>query len=58
MIFDFPNNPTDGERVIHPNGKTYEYGTIRNSWTVVQDDLATLTTRLNALEQFNYLILE
>ena len=58
MIFDFPNNPTDGERVIHPNGKTYEYGNIRNSWTVVQDDLATLTTRLNALEQFNYLILE
>ena len=58
MIFDFPNNPTDGERVIHPNGKTYEYGQIRNSWTVVQDDLATLTTRLNALEQLNYLILE
>ena len=58
MIFDFPNNPTDGERVIHPNGNTYEYGSIRNSWTVVQDDLATLTTRLNALELNNFLILE
>ena len=57
-MFDFPNDPTDGERVVHPNGKTYEYGNIRNSWTVVQDDLATLTTRLNALEQFNFLILE
>ena len=57
-MFDFPNNPTDGERVVHPNGNTYEYGNIRNSWTVVQDDLASLTTRLNALEQFNFLILE
>ena len=57
-MFDFPNDPTDGERVVHPNGKTYEYGNIRNSWTVVQDDLASLTTRLNALEQFNFLILE
>ena len=57
-MFDFPNNPTDGERVVHPNGNTYEYGNIRNSWTVVQDDLATLTTRLNALEQTNFLILE
>ena len=58
MIFDFPNNPTDGERVVHPNGRTYEFGANRNSWTVVQDDLATLSTRLNALEQLNFLILE
>ena len=58
MIFDFPNNPTDGERVVHPNGKTYEYGGVRNSWTVVQDDLATLTTRLNALENQSFLLLE
>jgi len=57
-MFDFPNNPTDGERVVHPNGKTYEYGSIRNSWTVVQDDLATLTTRLNALENQSFLLLE
>ena len=57
-MFDFPNNPTDGERVIHPNGRTYEYVSFRNSWTVVQDDLALLTTRVNALEQINFLILE
>ena len=57
-MFDFPNNPTDGERVIHPNGNTYEYGQIRNSWTVVHDNLATLTTRINALELTNFLILE
>ena len=24
-MFDFPNNPSDGERVVHPNGNTYEY---------------------------------
>ena len=58
MIFDFPNNPTDRERVVHPNGKTYEYGSIRNSWTVVQDDLATLTTRIAALENQSFLLLE
>ena len=57
-MFDFPNNPTDGERVIHPNGKTYEYGSIRNSWTVVQDDLATLTSRVNQLENNFFLLLE
>ena len=58
-MFDFPDNPTDGERVVHPNGKTYEYGTIRNSWIVVQDNLATLTTRVNALENLpSFLILE
>ncbi len=57
-MFDFPNNPTDGERVIHPNGRTYEFVNVRNSWAVVQDDLATLATRLNALEQSHFLILE
>ena len=57
-MFDFPNNPTDGERVVHPNGRTYEFVTVRNSWAVVQEDLATITTRLNALEQNNFLILE
>jgi len=55
-MFDFPNNPSDGDRVVHPNGSTYEYNT--NSWVIAQDDLSTLTTRLNALEQFNFLILE
>jgi ribosomal protein S15P/S13E len=57
-MFDFPNNPTDGERVIHPNGRTYEFVTVRNSWAVVQEDLAILTTRINALEQHSFLILE
>ena len=57
-MFDFPNNPSDGERVVHPNGNTYEYKNLRNSWVIAQDDLATLTTRLNALEQTQFLILE
>jgi len=55
-MFDFPNNPSDGDRVVHPNGSTYEYNS--NSWVIAQDTLATLTTRINALEQLNFLILE
>jgi hypothetical protein len=57
-MFDFPNNPSDGMRVTHPNGNTYEYRSAQSSWAIAQDDLGTLTTRLNALEQFNFLILE
>jgi len=57
-MFDFPNSPSDGERVVHPNGNTYEYNTVRKSWVIAQDDLASLTTRVNLLEQLNYLILE
>ena len=57
-MFDFPNNPTDGERVVHPNGKTYEFSSLRGSWIVVQDDLATLTTRVNQLESQFILLLE
>jgi len=57
-MFDFPNSPSDGERVVHPNNKTYEFNATRGSWVVVQDDLATLTTRINALELSNFLILE
>ena len=57
-MFDFPNTPSDGEVVIHPNGRTYEFNATRDSWTVVRDDLATLTTRINALEQTPFLILE
>ena len=57
-MFDFPNAPSDGERVIHPNGNTYEYNNVRKSWVIAQDDLATLTTRLNLLEQTNFLLLE
>ena len=57
-MFDFPNTPSDGEVVIHPNGRTYEFNATRDSWSVVRDDLATLTTRINALEQTPFLILE
>ena len=57
-MFDFPNNPSDGERVVHPNGRTYEFVNVRNSWAVVQDDLAQITARLHALELNNFLILE
>ena len=57
-MFDFPNTPSDGEVVIHPNGRTYEFNATRDSWTVVRDDLSTLTTRINALDQLNFLILE
>ena len=55
-MFDFPNNPSDGQQVVHPNGITYKYQT--NEWVIDQDDLATLTTRINALEQSQFLILE
>ena len=57
-MFDFPNEPSDGERVVHPNGNTYEYKSLRNSWVIAHDDLATISTRLHALEQLNFLILE
>jgi len=57
-MFDFPNNPSDGERVVHPNGNTYEYNTLRNSWVIAQDNLATLTTRVNQLENSFFLLLE
>lgn len=57
-MFDFPNAPSDGEVVIHPNGNTYEYSIARNSWVIVQDNLATLTTRVNNLENNFFLILE
>jgi hypothetical protein len=57
-MFDFPNNPSDGDVVSHPNGRNYQW--TGNAWTVVQDDLATLTARVAALESIlqNQLILE
>ena len=57
-MFDFPNNPSDGDVVSHPNGRNYQW--TGNVWTVVQDDLATLTARVAALESIlqNQLILE
>ena len=57
-MFDFPNNPSDGDVVIHPNG--YQYLWNGSSWIINQDDLATLTARVAALESIlqNSLILE
>ncbi len=57
-MFDFPNNPSDGDVVTHPNG--YQYRWSGSSWTINQDDLATLTARVAALESIllNHLILE
>ena len=57
-MFDFPNAPSDGERVVHPNGNTYEYVSLRNSWVIAQVDLATLTTRVQQLENSFFLLLE
>ena len=57
-MFDFPDSPSDGERVSHPNGRTYEYAQARNSWVVVQDSLDTLTARIAALENLSFLLLE
>ena len=57
-MFDFPNSPSDRERVTHPNGNVYEFDNVQKSWLIARDDLAQLTTRLNALEQLNFLILE
>ena len=57
-MFDFPNNPSDGDVVNHPNGRDYQWN--GSAWTIVQDDLATLTARVAALEAIlqNQLILE
>ena len=61
-MFDFPNNASDGDTVTHPNGLVYEYNALRNSWSIVQDDLASLTARVLALESvianLNNLVLE
>ena len=58
-MFDFPNNPSDGDVVTHPNG--YQYRWNGESWAINQDDVATLTARVAALEsilQNHFLILE
>ena len=59
-MFDFPNNPSDGDVVTHPNGLLYSWSQTDFVWSVVQDDLATLTARVAALESIlqNSLILE
>ena len=58
-MFDFPNNPSDGDVVSHPNGYNYQW--TGSTWTVVRDDLTALTARVAALEsilQNHFLILE
>ena len=57
-MFDFPDNPSDGDVVTHPNGRQYQWN--GNAWIINQDDLATLTARVAALESIlqNSLILE
>ena len=70
-MFDFPNDPSDGELVVHPNGKQYEYSESRNSWAVVrepdhfpndiaalQTELASLNAQVANLSNFGFLILE
>ena len=34
MAFDFPNNPTDGQSVLHDNGKYYVWSAATGVWTV------------------------
>jgi len=34
MAFDFPNNPTDGQEVLHDNGKWYVWTAASGVWTV------------------------
>jgi len=57
-MFDFPNNPSDGDVVAHPNGNSYRWN--GSSWSISQDDLTTLTARVAHLESIlqNQLILE
>jgi hypothetical protein len=70
-MFDFPNDPSDGELVIHPNGKQYEYNATRNSWLIVrepdhfpaeitalQSEMTLLRTDITNLSNFGFLILE
>ena len=70
-MFDFPNDPSDGELVIHPNGKQYEYNEARNSWLIVrepdqfpaeitalQNELAVVRADITNLSNFGFLILE
>ena len=60
-MFDFPDNPADGDTVTHTNGKIYEYDSATSSWVVQTVSLASLTARVAALEAaavVNSLILE
>ena len=70
-MFNFPDSPSDGELIVHPNGKQYEYDSSRNSWVVVREpehfpndiallqaELASLNTQVANLSNFGFLILE
>ena len=70
-MFNFPDSPSDGDIVIHPNGKEYEYSAARNSWAVVREpdhahaDVFALQQQIASLQQdvvnlsnFGFLILE
>jgi len=61
-MFDFPNNPSDGDAVVHTNGNTYVYDATSESWELQVIDLNSLAARVLALENaaasVNSLILE
>ena len=60
-MFDFPNNPSDGQTVVHPNGNIYEYDATSGSWELQVINLNSLAARVLALENAaaaNSLILE
>ena len=57
-MFNFPNNPEDGDVVSHPNGKAYEWNSSRGVWSIVRSELTSLSARVAALETFDFLLLE
>ena len=57
-MFNFPNNPEDGDLVAHPNGKAYEWNASRGVWSIVRSELTSLSARVAALETFDFLLLE
>ena len=57
-MFDFPNNPLDGDVVNHPNGKQYEWIDESSVWRVVQNNFTALSDRVTELENSFFLLLE
>ena len=57
-MFNFPNNPEDGDIVSHPNGKDYEWNSSRGVWSIVRSELTSLSARVAALETLDFLLLE
>ena len=57
-MFDFPNNPLDGDVVNHPNGKQYEWIDESSVWRVVRNDFTALSNRVTELENSFFLLLE